>query len=218
MVDLLDFSEQIVKIYMVRHGATEATDTGRICGHMDLELTPTGLAQAEEAADWFSSADLEAIFTSPLKRAMQTTETIAKSMKHPTYFKHSGLIEKKEGEWDGKTYWEIRDTDPKLWTKWSDNPIDFAPPGGESVRDFVARVGRALDDIITNHNKGNKILLVTHSGVIKAVIMHALNIPVENFFRIDIPPASISRVDWSQNYATLKFSGLMPASHEAIVI
>lgn len=216
MVELLDFSEKIVKFYLVRHGATEATDGGMICGHLDLPLTNDGQKQIEDVADWFHGLQVEGIFSSPLARCMQSADVIAKSLKLPTYFKHSGLIEKKEGEWEGKTYWQIRDADAKLWEKWSKNPISFAPPGGESVKDFVERVGRAVEDILKNHHKGNNIVLVTHSGVIKAIMMHALQIPVDNFFRIDVPPGSISRVDWSDSFASLKFAGLMPTSHEAV--
>lgn len=218
MVDLLDFSEKIIKLYLVRHGATDATDGGKICGHLDLDLTPEGVLQTEDVADALCGINADAIFCSPLKRTMQTADVLAKTLDIETYFKHSGLIEKKEGEWEGQTYWQIRDAQPKLWEKWSKDPIGFEPPGGESVKDFVARVGRALSDIIKNHYKGNKIVLVTHAGVIKSIMMHSLNIPTENFFRIDIPPASISRVDWSDSFATLKYSGLQPVTQEAIVI
>ena len=218
MVDLLDFSEKITKFYLVRHGETEATNGGKICGHLDLDLTTDGIADIEDVADWFCTVPIDAIFCSPLKRTSQSADIIAKATKHSTFFKHSGLIEKKEGVWEGKTYWQIRDEDSKLWEKWSKNPIDFAPPDGESIKDLVHRVGRAIEDIIKNQKKGNNLVLVTHAGVIRAFLIHALKIPVENFFRIDVPPASISRIDWSDNFATLKFTGLDPAIHEAMVV
>lgn len=218
MVDLLDSSEKIIKLYLIRHGSTEATDTGKVCGHLDLDMTPGGILEIEDAADWFRGVEIDGIFCSPLKRAMQTADIIAKATDVPTYFKHSGLSEKQEGEWEGKTYWQIRDADPKHWEKWSKDPIKHGAPNGESVKDFVARVGRALDDILKNHNKGNKLALVTHAGVIKAIIMHALNIPIENFFRIEVPPGSISRVDWSESFASLKFTGLCPSTAESMVV
>jgi len=208
MVDLLDFSEQIKSLYLVRHGDTGATAKGRICGHSDVGLNQEGIYQVELLGAWFSDFKIDSIFSSPLLRAVQTADAIAKSVKIPTYYKHSGLVEKKEGQWEGKTYWEVRDNDSKLWEKWSNDPINFAPPEGESVKDFTARIGRALTDILNNYKTGNNIILTTHAGVIKAIMMNALDIPVENFFRIEIPTASITRIDWSENFATLKYASL----------
>lgn len=208
MVDLLDSNEKIKTIYLVRHGDTVATMKGRICGHSDITLNENGLYQAEVLAAWFSDMGIESIFSSPLARTAQTSDAIAKAVGLSVYYKHTGLLEKKEGEWEGKSYWELRDEAPKLWEKWSNDPINFAPPGGESVRDFVARIGRAFKDIILNYETGNKVVLVTHAGVIKSMIMNALDIPAENFFRIDIPTASVSRLDWSESYTALKFTGL----------
>jgi broad specificity phosphatase PhoE len=213
MVDLLDTSESIKTVYLVRHGETTATQKGRICGNSDVPLTDDGLYQAEILGSWFSELKIDSIFASPLNRTIQTADTIARAVKMPTYFKHSGLTEKKEGDWEGKTYWQVRDENPRLWERWSQDPIYFAPPNGESVSEYIARVSRALNDIFKNYQCGNKIILVTHSGFIRAAIMNALNIPVENFFRIDIPTASVSRIDWSENFATLKYSGLILESY-----
>lgn len=208
MVDLLDSSEKIKTIYLVRHGETSATQKGRICGHSDIGLNEEGLEQAELIGSWFTDLEIDSIFSSPLARAVQTADALAKAIRMPSYYKHSGLVEKKEGSWEGKTYWEIRDQDSKLWELWSKDPTNVAAPGGESVKDFVARVDRALKDILNNYETGNKIVLTTHAGVIRAMIMNALNIPSENFFRIEIPPASISRIDWSESYSSLKYCSL----------
>lgn len=217
MVNLLDYSEQIKSFYLVRHGETASTNKGKICGHDDVPLTEIGVAQGEILASWFLDLKIDSIFSSPLSRASDTADIIAKLIKKPTYYKHSGLLEKKEGAWEGKTYWQLRDEEPKAWEKWSKDPIDFAPPDGESVRSFVARIGRAMDDIRKNYEIGQKIILTTHAGVIRAIIIHTLDIPVENFFRIDIPAASISRVDWSENFSTLKFCGLHPEVQELML-
>lgn len=217
MVDLLDSSEKIKTIYLVRHGETSATAKGRICGQSDIGLNDEGFSQVELIGGWFADLKIDSIFSSPLIRAVQTADTIAKAIKMPTYYKHSGLVEKKEGDWDGKTYWEVRDEDPKLWEKWSNDPINFAPPNGESVKDFVARIERAFNDIIKNYETGNNIVLTTHAGVIKAMIMNSLEIPAEHFFRIEIPPASISRIDWSESFTTLKYTSLTLESYSFAV-
>jgi broad specificity phosphatase PhoE len=216
MVDLLDFSETVKSLYLVRHGETAATQKGRICGESNISLNDEGFAQANVLGSWFSDMEISSIFSSPLARAVQTADAIAKAIKMPTYFKHSGLTEKKEGEWEGKTYWQLRDEDPKAWEKWSNNPIDFAPPGGESVRSFVDRIDRALKDIINNYETGNRLVLTTHAGVIRGIILNCLNIPTENFFRLDIPTGSITKIEYSENFATLKYTSLTLESYSYV--
>ncbi|MBT6843578.1 MAG: histidine phosphatase family protein [Candidatus Melainabacteria bacterium] len=217
MVDLLDSTEQVKQIYLVRHGETSATEKGRVCGNSDIGLTAEGLEQVDMVASWFYDIQIDSIFSSPLLRAVQTADAIAKAVMQPTYYKHSGLVEKKEGDWEGKTYWEIRDENQKQWEKWSKDPINYAAPNGENIKDFVARIDRAMTDILSNYETGNRIVLTTHAGVIRAIIINALNIPVENFFRIDVPVASISKIDWSSNYSTLKFTGLSPEEYSFAV-
>lgn len=216
MADLLDFSETVKSLYLVRHGETSATEKGRICGESNIPLNDEGFAQANVLGSWFSDMEISSIFSSPLTRSVQTADAIAKAIKMPTYFKHSGLTEKKEGEWEGKTYWQLRDEDPDAWEKWSNNPIDYAPPGGESVRNFVSRVDRALKDIINNYETGNRIVITTHAGIIRAIILNCLNIPVENFFRIDIPTGSITKIEYSENFATLKYTSLTLESYSYV--
>jgi alpha-ribazole phosphatase len=216
MADLLDFSETVKSLYLVRHGETSATEKGRICGESNIPLNDEGFAQANVLGSWFSDMEISSIFSSPLTRSVQTADAIAKAIKMPTYFKHSGLTEKKEGEWEGKTYWQLRDEDPSAWEKWSNNPIDYAPPGGESVRNFVSRVDRALKDIINNYETGNRIVITTHAGIIRAIILNCLNIPVENFFRIDIPTGSITKIEYSENFATLKYTSLTLESYSYV--
>lgn len=213
MVDLLDTSENIQTTYLVRHGDINVNHKGKICGNLEVPLAQEGFVQAEILGTWFNDLEIHSMFASPLGRTVDTADIIAKTIKMPTYFKHSGLLEKKEGDWEGKTYWEIRDKSPKLWEKWSQDPIYFSPPHGESIFDFHSRVGRALKDILSNYNCGKKIILVSHAGFIRSAIMNALNIPVENFFRIDIPTASITRIDWSDNFASLKYCGLILESY-----
>ena len=216
MADLLDSSENVKSLYLVRHGETIATQKGKICGADNIALNDEGLGQANLLGAWFQDMEIDSVFSSPLQRAVQTADAIAKSIKMPTYFKHSGLSEKKEGEWEGKTYWQIRDEEPDEWQKWSNDPINYAPPGGESVRDFVARIERALNDILNNYDTGNRLVLTTHAGVIKAIIMNSLDIPADNFFRIDIPTGSITKVEVSENFATLKYTSLTLESYSYV--
>ncbi len=208
----LDLSEEVKSFYLVRHGDLKGSNKGRVPDINDKGLSPDGVLEAELISSYFHDIKISAIFSSPNNSTVETTDIIAKNIGEPTFFKHSGLADKREGAWAGKTYWQLREEDSKAWEKWSKDPINFCPPNGESVRDFVSRVGRALKDIRTNYEIGDKIVLCTHAGVIRALLILALDIPVDNFFRIDVPLSSISRIDWSESYAVVKFFSLSVTS------
>ncbi|NQY79385.1 MAG: histidine phosphatase family protein [Candidatus Caenarcaniphilales bacterium] len=208
----LNVTEEIKTFYLIRHGELKGNSNSRIPSQDDEGLNPDGVLEAELISSYFQDIKVDSVFSSPCMSSVQTTDIIAKNIGLPTFFKHSGLVDKKEGDWSGKTYWQLHEEAPKAWEKWSKDPINFCPPNGESVKDFVARVGRAFKDIIKNYEIGQKIILSTHTGVIRALIILSLNIPVENFFRIEVPSGSISRIDWTESYSILKFCSLSLSS------
>ena len=210
MINLVDSSKTVQSFYIIRHGESGENNAGRILNAADTGLNSLGVEEAESASAFLAGLKIDAIFSSPLAKAVQTADIIAKGAVLPTYFKHSGLTDKKEGDWEGKTYWELRDQVPKLWEAWSKDPINFCPPEGESVVSFVARVGRALADIRQNYKIGNNVVFTTHEGVVRALLILALEIPVNNFFRLDVPTGSVTQIDWSDDYATVKFMSCKP--------
>lgn len=208
----LNVTEEIKTFYLIRHGELKENSNSKIPSLDDEGLSAEGVLEAELISSYFQDIKVSSVFSSPSMSAVQTTDIIAKNIGLPTFFKHSGLVDKKEGDWAGKTYWQLHEEAPKSWEKWSKDPINFFPPNGESVKDFVARVGRAFKDIIKNYEIGQKVILSTHTGVIRALIILSLNIPVENFFRIEVPSGSISRIDWGESYSILKFCSLSLSS------
>ena len=212
MEQALNISDEIKTFYLIRHGEIKNSSGSKIAASDDKGLSGDGVLEAELLSSYFHDIKINSIFASPTSSAVQTTDIVAKNLGIPTFFKHSGLTDKKEGDCAGKPYWQIREESMKAWEKWSKDPINFSPPNGESVKDFVARVGRAFKDIIKNYDIGQKIILSTHTGVIRALIILSLDIPVENFFRIEVPSGSISRIDWTENYSILKFCSLSMAS------
>ncbi|MFX9718431.1 histidine phosphatase family protein, partial [Acinetobacter baumannii] len=74
------------------------------------------------------------------------------------------------------------------------DPIKNRPPGGESIEDVVERVELRLEQIISEHS-GKRITLVSHAGIIRALIVRALGMPVQNFWRVNIPTGSVTKID-----------------------
>lgn len=141
-------------IYIVRHGETAWNHEKRTMGRIDIELNKQGILQALQAANKLKNIHFDVVFSSPLKRALQTAHIITK---HPIT-EDERIIERCNGELDGKLKSEI--------------PTDFAFNDEnenrfniENLRDFNQRVVDFWHDVQTNY-QGKNVLVVTHNGVI----------------------------------------------------
>jgi len=210
--DLLHPLETVTNILLIRHGHTEATELGLLYSDAKMPLTAKGNKQSRSAAKWAVDFKPDVIVTGSAVRVAQAAEPLAElTGLKPVVVK--GFEEWHVGEWEGRTYLDIKKNDPDQYHAWSADPVNNAPPGGESIGDLVQRIGKSLHHLILNDEfAGKKIAMVTHSGIIRSIIVQALDMPVSNFWRIAVPTGSISRVNFSKNFATLQFSGLVPES------
>jgi broad specificity phosphatase PhoE len=149
---------------IVRHGETSANLTGVWHGSTDTPLTERGRRQAERVAAHLAAsyADATALYTSPLERARHTAEAIARALGLELRLE-PGLREYDLGSWEQKTYRELLE-EHQLWQNQARDP-DFAPHGGESARDVVARFRASLERIEAAHG-GERVILVTHGGAL----------------------------------------------------
>jgi broad specificity phosphatase PhoE len=104
--------------------------------------------------------------------------------------------------WRGKSLDEVQSTDPQGVELWLTN-VDAAPHGGESLASLLARIEHWLG----GQNGSGHTLALTHPAVIRAAILLALQAPAQSFWRIDIPPVSITDLRWSGRFWTLRSSG-----------
>ncbi|MBI4534442.1 MAG: histidine phosphatase family protein, partial [Candidatus Melainabacteria bacterium] len=183
---------------------------GKLYTDPNAPLTDRGLKQAYALAQWLPAVGPHLLLTSSSKRVRSTADLIAQALcVEPIVIE--GLDEWYVGDWEGKTYLEIKKSQPELYSCWSANPIDNAPPGGESIAQLCRRTERKVQELLVSY-EGSRLILVTHAGVIRGILVYALGIPVANFWRMSIPAGSITRVDFSNNFATLRFACLQPGN------
>lgn len=200
--------EQITSFFLIRHGHTEPVEHGRLYNDPAVELTAKGINQAHKIADWLTTQDAECLLSSKAIRVVSTAKIVSELIKLDTELVPD-LNEWDVGAWEGSSYLEIKKTKPDEYFHWVEDPIENKPPAGESIRDLYNRSVLVLDKMIESH-PGKKIALISHAGVIRSILAHALGMPLINFWRISIPAGSVSRVDFSPNYATVHFVALMP--------
>jgi broad specificity phosphatase PhoE len=137
-----------LNLILLRHGETDHNSGLRLTGWGDPDLNEKGREQARQAAERLAAAyNLEQLYVSPLRRARQTAETLAK-LTNLTPIVKEGLKELNFGEMEGMSIPEIKERRPELFTAWRSDDPEFGWPGGESRITFHTRVDKAIWEII----------------------------------------------------------------------
>jgi probable phosphoglycerate mutase len=158
------------KIVLVRHGETRWNVEQRIQGQGDSPLTETGIEQARAIGRRLAREHFDRLVASDLGRAMQTACEIG-ALTHHAVTPDARLRERHFGAGEGLTYAEIDLRYPGAFSRVREVDPDFAIPGGESRRQFHARVVRGLESLAQEHH-GEALVVVTHGGVLATLYRH----------------------------------------------
>ncbi len=175
---------------LVRHGQTEWNRVERFRGRSDIPLNETGRTQAEALARTLSSLPIAAIYTSPLERAKQTGETIARRLGltvQPT----EGLLDIDYGTWEGLTPREAETQFPTLYENWLKEPHLVEFPGGESLAQVRGRALQVVDDLAEQH-QGQVVVLVGHKILNKVLLCAVLGLDDSHIWQIEQDEAAIN--------------------------
>jgi len=146
--------------------------------------------QAQRLADRLSGITFQAIYSSPLERARETAETIARAAKLEVQ-QSRAFNEVDFGEWTGKSF-DVLDRD-ETWRRFNTNRSTTRIPGGESFVDVQARAVAEIDRLSFQHADA-RVAIVSHADVIKAAIGYFAATPIDLLQRIEISPCSVSVV------------------------
>jgi phosphoserine phosphatase len=179
-------------VYLVRHGQTAWNTSEIFRGRTDIPLNATGVKEAELAAEYFRGGRVEAVYSSPMSRAMQTAEKIAdvlglKVVPHP------GITDMSFGDWEGRPMQEVERSDPDRFRLWRELPHLLHVPGGETLEQVRRRAMAALEDVIKTHDQGTAIM-VSHRVITKVLICAVVGLDNSHFWRIDQDATAINLV------------------------
>jgi len=191
-------------LYFVRHGNTEYNDQKRCQGTTDLPLNELGRRQAAALGERFSAIDLNAIYASPLIRAMETAKAIALPQKKLEIYSEPGLMELDQGELEGMDMATMVRSHPRLIESWIENPGDTVIPGGESMGRVQERAWAVVEKITAHHTGDERVAVVSHNLTLSTLICKVLNMPIANFRRFRLEPASISSVVFGGKWPVLR--------------
>ena len=181
-----------MKLILVRHGETHWNKDGLVQGgDSDIELNDTGLEQAGKIAAFLKNEPIVSILSSPLQRAIATAEVIASQHQLPVEI-DQGLKELKVGDLEGMSISNLRTTFSRFLLQWWQSGEAMKLPNGESLVDLQQRAWKVIEDLLEKHKDGTAVV-VSHYFVTLAIILKALNLPLDCFtkFKLDLGGVSV---------------------------
>lgn len=178
---------------LIRHAKVPAQD--RIGLRREMPLSEEGRAQALALAERMRRYELSAIFSSPLRRTMETAEAIA-AAQGIAVTPEASLIEVNPGSWDNRTFAELHEE--RAWKDYNRFRSGTRIPGGEMMIEVQARVVTFLESISRRFEK-RTVAVISHADVIRGVVCHYMGISLDLSLRVEIDPASVSVLeieDW----------------------
>ena len=181
------------RLLLARHGQSVSNAIRRFQGAQDVALSPLGMRQAEALGQAVSRRAIAHVYVSPFERARDTAAIALAGLGLPLTVVDD-LRELSLGEWEGCTVEEIRTRPGDPYARWVRDPVQCPPPGGEPLADVQARVLRAVERITAAHPNGDDVLIVSHGGVISALLAHCFGLPLSSIWRIAVANCSLSEI------------------------
>ena len=183
------------RLYLVRHGATQLTAEDRFSGAIGVDLSVEGRAQAERLAERLAGEPISAVYASPLSRTVETATILATPHRLPV-IQRDGLREISHGHWEGMSRPVVETQFADEYAAWDADPFTFAPDGGESGVQVLARALPVIREIVVNHAWQN-VLVVSHKATLRLLLSSLLGFDERGYRdRLDQSPACLNVVDF----------------------
>ena len=190
-----------MRLILARHGETDANREGRVQGVGDSPLNSTGRCQAMALGHYLKDYTIDAVYSSPLTRALETAEPIARSHDLEVALVE-GLRELDVGDLDGLTGPEIREKYPGFMEEWMRNVHSLRMPEGESIVELQARAWTSVEQIAQRHPEGI-VVAVSHNFVIQSIVCKVLDLELNSFRKIRQDLGAVSILELSNEGSVL---------------
>lgn len=176
------------RLILLRHGRTGLS--GRYVGSTDVPLSEEGRRQIMGLRPAFAAMGIDSLMTSPMRRCTESLDLLELDL--PRRLDHD-LREIDFGRWEGRTFAEIEGMDPELVRQWMQGGHEFRFPQGEGMAEFAARIEALRNRLLAMDDQ--TLLLVTHGGVIRALICALLGLPLKNYLLFQAAKGHYSTIE-----------------------
>ncbi len=174
-----------MRLVLIRHGETDWNRRGKIQGVTDISLNENGIKSAGELADRLKNSDysFSVVYSSPLKRAYETGEILARELNIPIKVKEN-LSELCFGKFEGLSWAEVEESFPSEYHYWNTHRKKAAPPEGESYYHKSLLVLKDLKEIVEENPDAEDILVVSHSATLKAIMCPIKHVDYNDMLKV----------------------------------
>lgn len=180
-----------MKLLLIRHGEIPSNVNKVYAGKSPERLTKKGVCQAREVSEKLKEYEVDALYSSPIKRALQTAQIISERIGMDLVVENA-FREIKMGPWEGMSENDVAKEYPGEWDIWSNRPAELRLPGRETLDDLQQRVLTGISGIKAEHN-GN-IVIVTHVAIIRVLLLWHANKSLNLYKTIHVPNGEIFEV------------------------
>ncbi|CFR08918.1 adenosylcobalamin/alpha-ribazole phosphatase [Yersinia kristensenii] len=192
-----------MRLFLVRHGQTEANLHGVFCGLTDVALTPLGAEQAGNVAGWLAEVEFTHAVSSQLLRARHTADIVLAG-----HSINAGaddqLNEMNFGEWEMRHHHDLQREDPNAWAAWVADWQQASPTGGESFPQFSARIESAVQSLFSIKDNEKNQLVVSHQGVLSLMLARLLAMPAAAMWHFHFEQGAYSVLEIHDGFVTLR--------------
>lgn len=187
------------RLFLIRHGEVVRQGQKTFLGFTDLGLSSEGKKQVQTLAEYLGEVSLDQVYASDLIRAMDSARSICQGRSlQPLAL--PAFREMNMGDWDGKSWEEIKAKHPELSPFYFSNLKKFHFPGGETWSQFRGRVLLGMKHLL-KESQGKTILLAAHAGVNRIILAQALGLGFKNMFFMDQGYACLNIIEYYEGFS-----------------
>lgn len=191
-----------MRLWLVRHGETEANVAGLYSGHAPTPLTERGIAQAQTLGTLLRNVPVDNVLCSELERARHTTQLILAEREVPVR-NMPELNEMFFGDWEMRHHRDLAREDAENYAVWCNDWQNATPTNGEGFQAFSRRVERFIAQL-ADYKACQNLLVVSHQGVLSVLIARLLSMPAAAMWHFRIEQGCWSAIDFCDDFAVLK--------------
>jgi len=193
----------MVKVILIRHGETDWNKEQIFRGRIDVALNEVGLAQARTVQATLKDVQINAIYSSPLSRALETARVVGEGRNCEIRIEE-GFIDIDFGRWQGLSHQKVKEDYKDLYEMWLSKPQMVTFPEGESLEEVQKRSMKALEKVIKKHPE-ETLAIISHRVLNKVLLCSILGLELSHFWYIKQDTCALNRFEYKDDkyYLTL---------------
>ncbi len=185
------------RFYLIRHAQSEFNEKGIFQGRLDSDLTPLGFVQARMVAKFLEEEGIEAVISSPQRRAYKTALTIGDVLGLEVEIDER-IREMSFGVLEGRNFWELFEEERDMMLSWLKDPVRNPLPTQEPMENFEKRLLSFLEDLVKREE--DRVAVVGHGGTLHGIVCLSLGLGLDNLWSIHMDNTGVTLLEYDGTF------------------